>query len=208
MSPNIYHISHIGNLASILRHGGILAYNELQRNSLKYTDVAHDFIQDRRASLTVPCAEGGTLHDYVPFYFAPRSPMLYTLHRGNVEGYSEGQTPILHFVVDVQKIVSREISFTFTDGHAIVRYSCFYDKCEDLEAIDWDIMKARYWADTNEDGDRKRRRQAEFLIYKCCPWDFISSIGVINKKVQKQVELILQELPNPPQVRIQTSWYY
>jgi hypothetical protein len=31
--------------------------------------------------------------------------MLYTIHRGNVEGYSEGQLPVLHLVTSVEKVV-------------------------------------------------------------------------------------------------------
>lgn len=35
----------------------------------------------------------------------------------------------------------------------------------DLDKIDWDVMGSDYWNDTNEDMNRKARRQAEFLVY-------------------------------------------
>ncbi|MBE9116925.1 DUF4433 domain-containing protein [Lusitaniella coriacea LEGE 07157] len=99
-------------------------------------------------------------------------------------------------------------NFKFTDGHATIGYSCFYEDLKDLEQIDWEIMEERYWADTNEDGDRKRRRQAEFLIYECCPWELIAEIGVINRNIQYQVQEILQNIADLPPVRVQSNWYY
>jgi hypothetical protein len=37
-------------------------------------------------------------------------------------------------------------------------FSDFYDDLNDLETIDWDIMAAKYWRNTFDDPDRKRRR--------------------------------------------------
>lgn len=74
----IYHITHIDNLTSILNLGGLMANSRLRRQRINYLDIAHERIQDRRARTSVPCGAGGVLHDYVPFYFAPRSPMLFT----------------------------------------------------------------------------------------------------------------------------------
>jgi len=47
-------------------------------------DISMHSVQGHRAVKAVPVPPGGTLHDYVPFYFAPRSPMLRTLEGGNV----------------------------------------------------------------------------------------------------------------------------
>jgi ssDNA thymidine ADP-ribosyltransferase, DarT len=52
------------------------------------------------------------------------------------------------------------------------------------DAIDWDVMKSRYWNDTNEDNDRKRRRQAEFLVRHFSPWQLITEIGVMNYTIK------------------------
>ena len=72
-----------------------MATNSLRRQRINYVDIAYQGIQDRRATTRVPCGAEGVLHDYVPFYFAPRSPMLYTIHKGNVESYREGQAPVI-----------------------------------------------------------------------------------------------------------------
>ena len=58
--------------------------------------------------------------------------------------------------------------------------------------------------------DRQRRKQAEFLIYQFCPWDWIDGIGVLNEKAKANVEAVLAEftagLTRP--VLIRPGWYY
>lgn len=208
MPTPLYHITHLNNLPSILEVGGLLANSRLQQAKKSFCDISYERIQDRRARTRVPCGAGGVLHDYVPFYFGSRSPMLYTINRGNVPGCPEGQTPILHLVTIAEAVEAQGLAFAFTDGHAVVIYSEFYDSLKDLDKVDWKIMQATYWKDTDEDGDRKRRRQAEFLVYKFLPWSLISEIGVIDSTIQRQVQEILQDMNQSIPVRVHRSWYY
>lgn len=205
----IYHITHIDNLESILSAGRLLAYNAMRAAKTQYTNIAYENIQDRRATTYVPCGRGGVLHDYVPFYFAPRSPMLYTINRGNVENYTQGQATVIHLVSSVENIESEDLSFVFTDGHAVMTFTEFFDDLKYLDdAIDWDVMEARYWKDTNEDNDRKRRRQAEFLVRNFFPWQLITEIGVINSTIKSQAEKILQNFTHKPSVIVRKNRYY
>ena len=77
----VYHITHLDNLDGIVTDGALVAKNELTRRGHSSVNIAHDSIQARRAATQVPCCLGGNLLDYVPLYFAPRSPMLYTISR-------------------------------------------------------------------------------------------------------------------------------
>jgi ssDNA thymidine ADP-ribosyltransferase, DarT len=204
----IYHITHINNLESIISAGGLLAYNAMRTAEIQYTNIAYENIQNRRATFRVPCGKGGVLHDYVPFYFAPRSPMLYTINKGNVPNYSQGQTTVIHLVSSVDYIEAEGLDFVFTDGHAAMTFTDFFDDLNALDAIDWDVMESRYWNDTDEDNDRKRRRQAEFLVRNFLHWESISEIGVINFTIQAQVENILQNFTDRTPVKVHRDWYY
>jgi len=205
----IYHITPIDNLESILSAGGLLAYNVMLETGTNYTNIAYENIQYRRARIRVPCGAGGVLHDYVPFYFAPRSPMLYTINRGNVPNYTQGQEAVIHLVSHVEDIDARgDLDFVFTDGHAVMEFTTFFDDLNYLDNIDWDVMEARYWRDTNEDNDRKRRRQAEFLVRNFLPWELITEIGVMNSTIKANTENILQNFTHKPSVIVQKSWYY
>jgi len=148
------------------------------------------------------------LHDYVPFYFAPRSPMLCAIWYGMVEGYTEGQQSIIHLVSTVQAVHLDGRLFVFTDGHGIMAFTDFFNDLSDLNAVDWEVMHAHYWADTPADNDRKRRRQAEFLVHKFFPWRLITEIGVMNQNMRQQVEDILVHTTHRPIVTVQRGWYY
>ncbi len=204
----IYHITPIDNLESIISEGRLLAYNVMLETGTNYTNIAYENIQDRRARIRVPCGAGGVLHDYVPFYFAPRSPMLYTINQGNVPNYTQGQAAVIHLVSDVLEIDIRGLDFVFTDGHAVMEFTTFFDDLDYLGAIDWDVMESRYWFDINEDNDRKRRRQAEFLVKNFFPWELIREIGVINSTIKAKPENILQNFTHKPSVIVQKNWYY
>lgn len=203
----IYHITHINNLESILLKGGLLCVNEINITKSPVS-IAHQSIQDQRAEFKVPVSPYGCLHDYVPFYFAPRSPMLYTINRGNVMGYNEGQGPIIYLVTNVNEIANKSIPYCFTDGHGIMHFTAYYEDLRDLKEIDWAIMKEKYWGDTPEDPDRKRRRQAEFLVYNFVPIECIQKICVINNKYKTKIQQILSEKKVEIPVNIESSWYY
>jgi hypothetical protein len=203
----LYHITHRNNLVSIIADGGLLAHSRLAQSRRAYENIAYQHIQDRRASSNVPLAPGGNLHDYIPFYFGPRSPMLYTINRGNVAGIAN-QRPIIHLVVEAQALQRNNIPFVFTDGHAVMAFSEFFDHLENLDQVDWGIMQATYWHDTADDYDRKRRRQAEFLVHQFCPWELVTEIGVYDQETLDFVQATIAASTHQPIVRINRRWYY
>jgi hypothetical protein len=68
-------------------------------------------------------------------------------------------------------------------------------------------MKARYWNDTDRDGDRKRRRQAEFLVRDFCPWQFIKLIGVCDEQraVAVRKALLEAKASSTPDVKVKSD---
>jgi hypothetical protein len=205
MTP-IYHITHLSHLGSIIREDCLRCDREAQ--ALCSVRIAHAHIKARRMRRPVPLPPGGTLGDYVPFYFAPRSPMLYAIDRGAVEGYAGGQVEVLHLVSSVEAVAEGGLDWVFTEGHAEMGYTQFFDNLNDLDKIDWKLMAERYWHDTDDDPDRKRRRQAEFLVHRLFPWSMVQSIGVHNHSIE---ELVLQEITrgqHHPEVRVERRWYY
>lgn len=204
----IYHITDVDNLSSILERGGLGCTTWMQQTSTTFTCVAHDSIQRRRAMKTVPCGPGGKLHDYVPFYFGPRSPMLYVIKQGGVAGYTKGQNSIVHLVSSVQLVEKAGKQWAFTDGHGIMDFTEFYDDVAMLDKVDWTVMAAKYWNETDSDTDRPRRRQAEFLVHDFCDWELIKGIGVNTLQMKSKVEELIASAEHSPAVKVKSEWYY
>lgn len=203
----IYHITHVDNLRGILGQDGLWAHQALGTRRLPYRGIAHQSLQGRRARTTVPCGPGGNLHEYVPFHFGPRSPMLYAIHSGSVNGYSGSQSEVVHLVSTVEAVLQAGLDYVFTDGHAIMAWTDFYTDPSRLDVVDWHLMFGRYWFDTDEDPDRKRRRQAEFLVHCFFPWSLVCEVGVMNSGIGAKVTGLLSGA-GAPRVTEHRDWYY
>lgn len=209
MITQVYHITHHDNLASMIAQGDLVCDKQCAALNLATVNIAHANIKDRRSSTQVPLGPDGMLDEYVPFYFAPRSPMLYSIHNGYVQGYAGGQRCIVHLVTDCQAVAASGLPFVFTDGHAVMTpLSHFYDDLAHLGKIDWSVMSSMYWNDTQAQPDRKRRRQAEFLVHRTFPWNLVKVVGVHNAAAKQMVEGILQQGDHRPNVIVRPDWYY
>lgn len=206
----IFRMLHIDNLPVVLQRGGMHASNQIPADGLPYKTIHNLDIQNERHQRIIPCGSGGTLHDYVPFYLGPRSPMLLQLHTGRVTGYTEGQTPLIYLVSTAQKVAEAGCGFVFSDGHGIARFTEWYADLVNLDKLDWDMIYARIWRDSVDDMDKQRRKQAEFLMYHHCPWGLIQEIAVINSGMTAKVTEILSAYPHlqQPAIKIRSEWYY
>lgn len=206
----IFRFIHIDNLGLLLERGGLHSPNKTPNDGLIYHTIHNEEVQDKRHDTIIPCGPGGTIHDYVPFYFGYLSPMMLNLNTGRVQGYNEGQVPLIYLVSSVQTIEKNGAGFVFSDGHGLATFTDWYDDLKLLENVDWDIVYQRYWSDTLEDMDRQRRKQAEFLVHEFCNWNNIEEIAVINQSMKTRAEDILQKFStefNKPVV-IKREWYY
>lgn len=207
----LYHITHAVNLPSIIAAQSLwcdAVRASMVAEGASVVGIAHQHIKARRARRMVRVAAGGTLADYVPFYFAPRSPMLYTIHCGKVEGYRGGQEQVVHLVTTVDAACGLGTPWFFTDGHADMEISRQFEVRARLDKVDWEILKDRWWNDTMQDNDRKRRRQAEFLVHGAFPWSAIAEIGVISERIAGVVQTALLPATHKPKVVVRPDWYY
>jgi len=82
--PKIYHITHGLNLAPIVNKGCLLSDAEMAARGVPCSSIGISEIKRRRLEeLAVSCHPGTKVGEFVPFYFCPRSVMLFILHRGN-----------------------------------------------------------------------------------------------------------------------------
>jgi hypothetical protein len=72
----------------------------------------------KRARRRVPIPPGGTLADYIPFYFTPRSPMLLNIKTGYNGIVRRPNQEIAILVSSCQAMNHNGVSMLFTDRHA------------------------------------------------------------------------------------------
>jgi len=76
----IFRITHRDNVPHLLEHG-VHCRNSPQVNP-NFVDIDNPSIIDRRKTHEVGVPRGGTLADYVTFYYTPCTPMLYNIGTG------------------------------------------------------------------------------------------------------------------------------
>lgn len=206
----IYRLIHVENLPTLLTRGALHATNCTPNDGLPYRTIHNVSVQATRHDRPVPCGPGGTCHDYVPFYFGPLSPMLLNLKTGRVAGYNEGQAPLIYLTTTIQRVREAGYRFVFSNGHGLAKYTDWYDDLAQLDRVDWDLVTARYWLNQPNDLDRQVRKQAEFLVWKTLEWSLIDGIGVLNRRVEVDVNAVLTQHParTHPIVEIRSQWYY
>lgn len=209
VNPKIYHIVHVDRLPSIVTDDCLWCDAEIMQRAPNGTTIGMNGIKQRRLNeLTLTSHPGLYVGQCVPFYFCPRSIMLYLIHQANhVElSYRGGQGPIVHLECDLHAAVAwaeennRRWAFTLSNAGSYY----FEDRCDlsRLNEIDWDAVQARNWASC-KDG-----KQAEFLLEHNFPLELVERIGVRSAPIHQQVVNALPAGGHRPRVELRPEWYY
>lgn len=205
----IYHIIHISKLPAILAEKYLISDSEVQKRAPVGEIIGMKEIKRRRLEELVLSSRPG-LHvgKCVPFYFCPRSIMLYMFYMGNHPDidYRGGQEPILHLMADLQRTVKwaeqTGLRWAFTNSNAGSRYFDDFASLNDLNKLDWNAINSKNWK------DYKEQKQAEFLLENRFPWHLIEGIGVYSLEWVAKVNAMLARVSHKPPVKIKRKWYY
>ena len=205
MSTNIYRIVHRENLNLILGDKKIFAPN--YGKSSKYIPIGEMELIKERANLQILIEPGGTIKDYVAFYFGVRPPMLYCIKNG-FDVTRKPQNEIIYLISSMEKLIELKKRFVFTDGHAFAAFTMFFNNVNDLYQIDWNAVNLVRGNNTETDPDRKRRKQAECFVNKDITLEAINEIVVYNQECFDYISKVLKKHKTKLQIRIEPSWYY
>ena len=209
--PKIYHITHVDNVPGIVRDGGLLSDRAMLTCGGPVQAIGMSGIKRRRLEeLEVHCHPGTKVGDYVPFYFCPRSVMLYVIHRANHPelSYRSGQEPIVHLEADLHTVVqwadTNGVRWAFSLSNAGARYTEFRSTVADLDQLDWGAIAATDFRHP----DTKERKQAEFLVYEQFPLALVERIAVRSAAVHSRATAALAGLNPSPRVEVRPEWYF
>ena len=162
---------------------------------------------DKRSHRTVTVGKGGTLSDYIPFYFTPFSIMMYNIHTG----YNVRQVPneeIVILVSSLHRVAELEIPFVFTDQHAYPVVANYFTDLKDLHRVDWDLLSRRDFKHDPDDPGKKERYQAEALMWKHLPVEALLGICSYSPEEDEKIKAELAKRKLVMKTIVQKTWYF
>lgn len=165
----------IENIPSVMQHG-ILSHEQASR--LSHNDISLSDVQDRRKKEKIGNL---MLHQYANLYFCARNPMLYL--RLN----QKDSLCILRVSKEILKCEGIVISDRNASAYDYVK---FYESPKGLHHIDFDLVFAEYWTDTNmfEYWRKKSIKCAEVLVPHCVEAGYIEGAYVANETAKINLE--------------------
>lgn len=196
----IYRMTHISNIPHILDVGFV--HVDSPKASPHYISIGDSSMIRARADRD---AAGMTLDKYIPFYFGPRSPMLFVIQKGFNGVAKRLPNDIVYCVLRLDAVVESNLRFIFTDGHAADHITKIFQR-DEIGKIDniisYDDVYAQFW---NEDADAKRKKEAELLFLDEVPASLISGYVVYDEEAKQH--LISYGIPDE-KIVIKTNFYF
>ena len=177
----------IENIPSVI-HNGILSFDKTQ--SLPHVSIALSEVQLRREKVYIP--NGSRLHSYANLYFTYHNPMLYK---------RKDEADTICILAISQRVINIE-GCVLSDQNASTDLVKFYTPEDGLEHINFDLVFARNWTDTNPYTNRlkKATKCAEILIPNCVPYSYILGAYVVSEdsaEILRQVGFDKKIVVNP-----------
>lgn len=203
----IFRILHVANVPWILGHGALHCRNSPEQDP-NYVNIGNVELIDRRARRQVPIPPGGTLSDYVPFYFTPFSIMMYNIKTGYGGITRRRNEEIVIFVSSIHRLHQLGLPFVFTNQHAYSVGTEFFARPDDLDRVDWSLLRSRNFKTDDADPGKQLRYQAEALVHRTVPLNALAGIGCCNTAVKAQLDGLIHSAGQQIAVKVTPGWYF
>lgn len=211
----IYHMIHISNLQDVLQQRAIFSKERMSQKQIQYRSIAYDTVQKLRDRVFVFDSARRTfrsIHSYVPFYFATRTPMLYVQYQKGIQDKIA--------ILEIERVILKGQGVLFTDGNAsnqqlsiyskeivqimpatVERDTCrrryhpdgpfgsnanctnFYADVTFLDRLNWEIINGRYFTGS----ERTRIKHAEALVPDSVSLKWVKGIAVSSQTMVQSV---------------------
>jgi hypothetical protein len=202
----IWRIIHRDNLSWVLQNGVHCANSRVQAPA--YVAIGNTDLINRRRYRNVPVAPGGTLSDYVPFYFTPFSPMMYNIYTGRGEVPKRPNDEICILVSSLHRVAQMGIQSVFTDRHAYPPLARYFNDLRHLDQIDWPLIQARNFTRNPDDPIQIERYQAEALVYQHLPVNALLGVVCHTAAVKAMIDAQARANGVVLDVKAISGWYF
>lgn len=203
----VFRIVHVDNVPWILDRGGLDCRNSPKKNP-NYVNIGNLDLIDKRSRHVVLIPPGGTLSDYVPFYFTPFSMMMYNIKTGYGGIKKRENREIVIFVSSVHHLRGLGTPTLFTNQHAYAAGTDFYDDVAHLGEVDWELLRSRNFKTDDADPGKQLRYQAEALVHQHVPLHGLLGIACYDGNVENHLKGLLTVRGQNLNVQTITRWYF
>lgn len=202
----IFRIVHVRNVEWILDHG--LHCRSSADQDPNYVNIGNPDLIDKRAKKLVPIPPGGSLSDYVPFYFTPFSIMMYNISTGYGGIAKRENRDIVIFVSSIPRLRELALPFVFTNQHAYMVDTEFFGIDGDLERIDWTLLQSRDFSRDGNDPGKQARYQAEALVHLHVPLDALIGVVCFNEEIGEWLSALADQRGKELTVKATPKLYF
>ena len=202
----IFRITHIANVPWILRNGLHCKASGVQ--DPKFVRIGNLELIAKRTARTIPIPPGGSLSDYIPFYFTPFSMMMYNIKTGygGIQQFSNSEIVIM--VSSLRGLAEKGVTAVFSDRHAYLHTAQFFQSLDDLDKIDWELLRRRDFKRDVDDPEKTDRYQAEALVHRHLPVEHLAGIVCHDENERRTLEAQREEVGVGLKIVARSGWYF
>ena len=202
----IFRITHVDNLSWILANG--LHCRNAQILDPNFVEIGRPEIITLRKPRAVNTPPGGTLGDYVPFYFTPRSPMLMNIRTGWDGLTKRPMRDIAILFTSHRRLRESGIPFVFSDRNSTLATAKFHeDEDTALNQLSWPLWRASDFKRDNARPDKIERYMAESLVYQQVPINALEGIALHTEARKTEVGALVANAGANIQTYLKQGWY-
>jgi len=200
-----FRLVHIDNIPHILEHG--LVRSDSPNANPNYVPIGDQLVIEKRKNKLLDTSSWKKIGDFIPFYFGPRSPMLYVIQHGYNGVRRIEAEKIVYCVIRIDDIIRDNIECYFSDGHVLsgltqVFQGSLLNRVD--EFLQYNEVFAYRW-DDDENLDLKRRKEAELLLKNDLPLQYIKGFVVYNIEAK---QLLLSMGVGENKVVVKPNFYF
>ena len=185
-----------------------LALQDSQVSDPQFVRIGNLELIAKRETRTVPIGVGGSLSDYIPFYFTPFSMMMYNIKTGYGGIRHFPNSDIVILVSSLRSLWNSGVHAIFTDRHAYLRTARFFSSSDELGEIDWAILQQKDFRRDPDDPEKTDRYQAEALVHRHLPVEHLAGIVCHGENEKRTVETHGRAAGMNLKVVVSRSWYF
>lgn len=203
---HIYRITHRNNIPWILSNGIHCRNSGL--TDPDFVNIGNVELIGKRTTRQIKIPPYGTLSDFVPFYFTPRSIMLLNILTGYNGVRQRQKSEIVTMVTSLPLLKERDKPFIFSDRHAYLLAAQFSDSLDDLDRLAWDDWRQSDFSYDAERPDKKERYQAEALVLHKLGMSDLLGFATADAASRDALKAIIEEAGMKTKVLAKPSWYF